>query len=73
MTMGLESLERLVGCWSITGEAHGQTCWRWAEGKRFLLQDFDITQGGRHHMGLEVIGHLQRVKEAPSSEIWSRA
>jgi hypothetical protein len=69
----LESLDRLVGRWSIAGEAEGETCWRWAEGKRFLFQDFDITQGGRHHKGLEVIGHLQRINESPSSEIWSRA
>lgn len=71
--MGLESLERLVGRWSIEGEAQGRTQWRWAEGKRFLLQDFDISYEDRHHTGLEVIGHLQRLNEAPSSEIWSRA
>jgi hypothetical protein len=73
MTAGLRSLERLVGRWSIEGEAQGQTQWRWAEGKRFLFQDFDITQGGRRHTGLEVIGHLQPLGESPSSEIWSRA
>jgi len=69
----LENLERLVGRWSIRGEAEGETCWRWAEGKRFLFQDFDIIQGGRHHKGLEVIGHVQRLGESPSPEIWSRA
>jgi hypothetical protein len=71
--MGLESLERLVGCWSIEGGAQGQTQWRWAEGKRFLFQDFDIIHAGRHHKGLEVIGHLLEVNQTPSSEIWSRA
>jgi hypothetical protein len=73
MSGGLERLEKLVGRWSIEGEAQGHTEWRWAEGKRFLFQDFDITQGGRHHKGLEVIGHLERLSEAPSPEIWSRA
>jgi hypothetical protein len=71
--MGLECLERLVGRWSIRGEADGETCWRWAEGKRFLFQEFELTQNGRYHKGLELIGHLQPLNEAPSPEIWSRA
>ena len=72
--MGLESLERLVGRWSIEGQARGQTEWRWAEGKRFLLQDFDlVTPVGHYHKGLEVVGHLQKINDAPSREIWSRA
>lgn len=73
MSTGLECLEKLVGRWSIEGEAQGETRWRWAEGKRFLFQDFDITHGGHRHRGLEVIGHLQRLDEPASAEIWSRA
>jgi hypothetical protein len=73
VNLRLERLEKLVGRWSIEDEARGETRWRWAEGKRFLFQDFDITQGGRHHTVLEVIGHLQRLDESPSPEIWSRA
>lgn len=71
--VGLESLEKLVGRWSIGGEAEGQTRWRWAEGKQFLFQDFEIRKGDHFHKGLEIIGRLHRIGEEPSAEIRSRA
>jgi hypothetical protein len=41
--MGLENLEKLVGRWVVSGEASGTIAWRWAEGRRFLFQDFDTV------------------------------
>ena len=70
--MGLENLEKLVGRWAMAGEASGTITWRWAEGRRFLFQDFDIRVRGKHHTGLEVIGYLQPLNAARSAEIWSR-
>jgi hypothetical protein len=71
--MGLQNLEKLVGRWSLEGEWSGHSRYRWADGKRFLFQEFDITNVERRHVGLEVIGHLQPMGEAPTPEIWSRA
>ncbi len=71
--MGLANLEPLVGRWALSGEAEGVIAYRWAEGRRFLFQDFDLRKGDRHHVGLEVIGHLQPLGADPSREIWSRA
>jgi hypothetical protein len=71
--VGLQNLEKLVGRWSIDGEWKGVSTYRWAQGKRFLFQDFDIHSGERRHVGLEVIGHLQPMGTEPTPEIWSRA
>jgi hypothetical protein len=70
--MGLESLERLLGRWSVSGGAEGGIEFRWADGRQFLFQDFDFRQGARHHKGIEVIGHLCPLDGERSPEIRSR-
>lgn len=64
----LKSLDRLVGTWTISGEAEGTVTYEWAEGGFFLLQHVDL--GGSR--GLEIIGHEQKYGEAPSTDIRSR-
>lgn len=71
--MGLENFAPLIGRWALSGEAQGVIAYRWAEGRRFLLQDFDLHIFGRDIRGLEVIGHLQPLGAEPSPEVWSRA
>lgn len=71
--MGLEIFAPLIGRWAVSGEADGAIAYRWAEGRRFLFQDFDLQIFGRGVRGLEVIGHLQPLDSEPSPEIWSRA
>lgn len=69
----MQEFEPLIGTWTLSGEAGGEITYRWAEGRRFLLQDFDIRVFGKHHRGLEVIGHLQPPRQPASADIWSRA
>ena len=40
--MGLENFAPLIGRWAVSGEAEGAIGYRWAEGGRFLFQDFRI-------------------------------
>jgi hypothetical protein len=72
MQSDLTSLERLVGVWEVSGEAQGEVRYEWMEGGFFLMQHFDLRHGGRKIKGIEVIGHLQRLGEEPSKEIWTR-
>ena len=61
----------LLGTWKLTGGAEGEIRYEWAEGGFFLIQHVDLTVG-RKIKGIEIIGHLQRVGENPSEEIWTR-
>jgi hypothetical protein len=64
----LSSLDRLVGTWSVSGEADGTVTYEWTTGRFFLLQH--VSLGGSE--GLEVIGHERRYGEQPSEDIRSR-
>ena len=64
----LKSLERLIGTWTVSGEAEGTVTYEWAEGGFFVLQHVEL--GGSR--GLEIIGHEQKYGEAPSADIRSR-
>ncbi|WP_350348242.1 hypothetical protein ABIQ69_16660 [Agromyces sp. G08B096] len=64
----LRSLDRLVGTWTVSGEAEGTVVYEWTEGGFFLLQHVEL--GGTK--GLEVIGHLRGYGESPSADIRSR-
>ncbi len=68
----LKTLNRLVGKWKISGDAKGKIEYKWAEGGFFLIQDVDLEYDGKRIKGIEMIGHLQKVGEKPSREIWSR-
>ena len=68
----LASLERLIGTWTLSGEATGTVTYEWLEGGFFLLQHVDLHNDGRPIKGMEVIGHLQPFMEEPSTDIWSR-
>lgn len=64
----LASLDRLVGTWTVSGEAEGTVRYEWGDGGFFLFQHVEL--GGS--TGLEVIGHEHRYGEEPSAEITSR-
>lgn len=64
----LRSLEKLIGTWTVSGEAEGTTTYEWTDGGFFLLQHVEL--GGTR--GLEVIGHEQKYGEQPSVDIKSR-
>jgi hypothetical protein len=64
----LKSLDRLIGTWTVSGEAEGRVTYEWVEGGFFLLQHVELA-GTK---GLEIIGHEQRYGEPPSADIRSR-
>lgn len=64
----LRTLDRLIGTWTVSGEAQGTVTYEWAEGGFFLFQHVDL--GGSR--GLEVIGHERRYGQEPSVDIRSR-
>ena len=64
----LSSLDRLVGTWTVSGEAEGTVTYEWTNARFFLLQHVNL--GGTE--GLEVIGHERRYGEQPSKDIRSR-
>jgi len=69
----LKSLgDLLVGTWQLSGGAEGTIRYEWMEGARFLIQHIDLKAFGRQIKGIEVIGHLHRVGEQPSDEVWTR-
>jgi hypothetical protein len=68
----LKALDKLVGTWKVSGDPQGQVRFEWMEGGYFLVQHVELEYGGRQIKGTEIIGHLRRIDEAPSSEIWSR-
>jgi hypothetical protein len=54
----LDTLEILVGTWSVSGpEIEGQVQFEWMEGGAFLMQRVDLMHDGHWHKGIEVIGY----------------
>jgi hypothetical protein len=68
----LKRFEKLVGTWTLTGEATGQVTYEWLEGGFFLLQHVEMEHAGNQIKGLEVIGHLRPFGEEPGIDIKSR-
>ena len=69
----LQSLECLVGTWTLSGDTTGTISYEWLEGRFFLLQRYDIALFGHAVKGIEVIGQLRPFGEPPSPELRSRA
>ena len=68
----LDSLERLVGTWEVSGESEGTVRYEWLEGGYFMLQHIELHHGGQTTKGLEVIGHLRPYGGESSPDIRSR-
>jgi hypothetical protein len=68
----LESVDRLVGTWEISGGAHGTVTYEWMEGGFFLIQRVDLEQYGQKIKGIEVIGHERPFGAEPSEDTMSR-
>ena len=52
----LKTLEPLIGTWKISGpDVEGEIVFEWMEGGFFLIQKFDLEQGG-HQKGIEYTG-----------------
>ena len=63
----LMKLEPLVGKWKLSGDdLTGQATYEWMEGGFFLIQHFDLTQGGEHHKGVEYIGFDENTQSLKS-------
>lgn len=68
----MQSLDKLVGTWKVTGGAQGRVSYEWMEGGFFLLQRVELAHNGHLIKGIEIIGHEQKFGEAPSEDIKSR-
>ncbi|MGH3005048.1 MAG: hypothetical protein ACRDOS_03970 [Gaiellaceae bacterium] len=69
----LKKLDRLVGTWSLTGDATGTVTYEWILGGFFLIQHVSLTLHGHDVNAIEIIGHLQPFGQDPSEDIRSRA
>jgi len=71
---GLQSLERLVGTWDVSGpDIQGQVVFEWMEGGFFLMQQVDFIHGGHPIKGIEIIGYEREFGATePSQHIKSR-
>ena len=68
----MQSLDRLVGSWKVSGGANGSVTYEWLDGRHFLVQRVDFDQDGHRVTGVEMIGHELRFGEEPSEEVKSR-
>jgi hypothetical protein len=68
----LNSLDRLVGTWEVSGGARGKVTFEWMEGGFFLIQRVELEQHGQRIEGIEVIGHERPFGAEPSEDIKSR-
>jgi hypothetical protein len=68
----LNSLDRLVGTWEVSGGARGKVTFEWMEGGFFLIQRVDLEQHGKRIKGIEIVGHERPFGAEPSEDIKSR-
>jgi hypothetical protein len=69
----LAGLDRLVGTWTISGEARGEVKYEWLEGRFFLVQHVELEQFGQTNKGIEIIGFERPFgADRPSEDIKSR-
>ena len=64
--------DRLVGTWTVSGEAEGETTWEWMEGGFFLIQRGWTRRDGAEQRYLQVIGHDRLLGFEPADAITGR-
>ncbi len=64
--------DRLVGTWTVSGEAAGETTWEWMEGGFFLIQRGWSRREGVEQKFIQIIGHDRPPGSAPADEIRGR-
>jgi hypothetical protein len=69
----INTMDRLVGTWSISGGAKGQIRFEGMEGQHFLMQHVELEYDGRKIKGIEMIGHLPQPGAQPTPDIHSRS
>ena len=69
---GLAALDRLVGTWKISGEAHGETTYEWMEGRYFLIQRGKVEREGQTYTYAGFIGYERPPGAEPADAITSR-
>ncbi|MGI8336258.1 hypothetical protein ACRYCC_40480 [Actinomadura scrupuli] len=68
----LRALDRLVGTWSISGDASGNVTYQWMDGEYFLIQSGEVELFGNRNRFTEIIGRERPFGAEPSAEIKSR-
>lgn len=68
----LKNFDKIIGKWKLSGDAHGQVEYKWAEGHHFIIQDIDIEYDGKKIKGVEIIGYIKNIGKKLSEQIHSR-
>lgn len=68
----LQQLGRLVGTWTVSGQATGTITFEWLDGGYFLVQHGRLNQAGHENRFTEMIGREKKFGEEPGTEIKSR-
>jgi hypothetical protein len=64
--------DRLVGTWTVSGEAEGETNWEWMEGGFFLIQRGWTRREGTEQTFLQIIGYDRMPSSEPADAITGR-
>jgi hypothetical protein len=64
--------DRLVGTWRVSGEAEGETTWKWMKGGFFLIQSGWTRREGLEQTFIQIIGHDRMPASEPSAAITGR-
>ena len=68
----MNSFDRLIGKWKLTGDVSGTLEYKWAEGGHFLIQEVDMKYVDRVIRGIEFIGHISKPGKPKTLEVRSR-
>lgn len=69
----VRALDRLVGTWTISGDATGTVTYRWLSGGHFLVQEGELELFGHHNTFTEIIGRERPFEGEPSADVKSRS
>jgi hypothetical protein len=69
---GLKALDKLVGTWTVSGEASGELTYEWLDGRFFLIARGDFEQAGRRTKHMEIIGYDRTLGGETSDVMTSR-
>jgi hypothetical protein len=69
---GLKALDKLVGTWTVSGEASGQLTYEWLDGRFFLIARGDFEEAGRRTKHIEIIGYDRALSGETSDVMTSR-
>ncbi|MEV4891016.1 hypothetical protein AB0K48_16655 [Nonomuraea sp. NPDC055795] len=69
----MNTYDRLIGTWKVSGGTTGTITYRWLEGRNFLIQDIAMDSETGPVLGMEVIGReMPFGADKPGDDVKSR-